>query len=145
MSPQRSDMYAVLAQARFNQWALKKEPKTIHAKQAINLLELTRLGAVAEPHLKAVAGIYEWKLQQYDDAVETWKTVAETDALARLCLIQTGQAALLNENNLPQYAEHPSFSLLKVYSSEARNTENYHAATRFMDTLLGTTESKPKE
>ncbi|HKK17549.1 MAG TPA: hypothetical protein VJ952_02610, partial [Opitutales bacterium] len=136
MNPKRADMHAVLAQAHFNQWALNEEPEPITREQATRLLELTRLGSQNEEDLKAVSGIYEWKLGQRDSAIDTWQSVAAGDALARLCLIQVGQSPPPDEKELRRYGEHPSYSLLLPFTAEDRTPLDAEAVAQFIDALL---------
>lgn len=136
MAPGRADMYAVMAQAHFNQWALAADPISISQRRATKLLRLTRLGAEAEKGLNAVVGIYEWKLGQRDAAVATWQNAAGEDALARLCLIQTGHSKPPDENDLSGYREHPSFSLLSAFAAGNYTPLDIEAATQFIDALL---------
>lgn len=141
MNPGRSDMSAVLAQAHFNQWALAEEPNPLSARQVNKLLQLTRHGSQQEPHLTAVAGIYEWKLGQDEAALATWQNIAAHDALARLCLIRTGRGTPPSEKELPRYQEHPSFSLLLTFTTKSPSSEDSQAIAKFIDALLSPAES----
>ena len=136
MNPQRPDMLAVLAQSRFNLWALADEPVSIHSSQAAELLELTRLAAAHETNLAAVAGIYQWKLGQHQAAIATWQSIAAQDALARLCLVRTGHSEPPGENDLHHYHQHPSFPLLLALVRPAHSAHNHRAVARLIDVIL---------
>ncbi|MGB0408902.1 MAG: ArnT family glycosyltransferase [Opitutales bacterium] len=134
MNRNRPDMFAVLSQAQFSQWALSESP--ISQQAAEEYLQHTKLGATHERHLQALAGIYHWKLAQKHAAVATWQRIAETDALARLCLYWTGYQSKPTEGELLQYHDHPSHALLVAASGASADKPVSGRTTRFIDTLL---------
>lgn len=141
MDPTRADMHAILAQARFHQWALTEEPKPINRKQARKLLQLTKLGSRQEPNLRAVVGIYQWKLDRHEAAVATWRSIATTDALARLCLALTENSSLPGKKQLHRYRGHPSFPLLFALSTNDPSRINDPNIDKFIDNLLSSAKS----
>ena len=90
MNPNRPDMHAVLAQVEFNNWALTEDPQALNAGKAETLLSITRSGARLEEDLIALIGVYQWKLGRKDEALATWQSVRDSDALALLCLFWAG-------------------------------------------------------
>jgi hypothetical protein len=114
MDPDRADMQAVVAQARFNQWALREEPANLTAPTARKLLEITRRGLTAEPRLAALEGLYLWKLAQHEQAIARWREIADGDALARLFLVWNDASPTPGPAGLQAYRDHPAFGMLKA-------------------------------
>lgn len=136
MNPARPDMHAVLAQASFNRWAFDEGTKSLTTAAALATLESLRIGSAQEPHLLAVLGLYQWKLQQTDKAVATWNSIADHDALARLCLFWTGFTTVPSQEEMIAYREHPSYPLMAAVLQTTQDPKNRTDETRFLDALL---------
>ena len=136
MNPRRADMYAVLAQAYFNQWALKTTPENISPNEAEGLRQLSVKGAKRDPKLGALIGIYEWKLGSQKNALNTWKDISGNDALALCCLIYTGYASPPRPSALKNYHGHPSYPMLTALIDTNPQAPGKDMVTRFLSALL---------
>lgn len=135
MNPNRADMYAVLAQAHFNLWAFAEKPTQLDQSTTLSLLKITELGASQEPGLRALTGIYLWKLRQQDSAIAVWEELRESDALAQVCLIWIGHQTTEDISATANYQKHPLAPMLYTLANQGKAGIHPNEA-RFMESLL---------
>ena len=137
-NPGRSDMWAVLAQAHFNRWALDNPSPTLDRRQAEALLAISRRASASEPDFHTVSGIYLWKLGRQDEAAELWTERSARDPLARLCLMWTGRQAPPDPDELESYAGQEHYGLLEIAVEARRFPGRYPQVTETFDRLFKT-------
>lgn len=142
MNPRRADMHAVLAQAHFNQWALMDMPQSINPAKAERLRQLSAEGAKNDSGLRALVGIYDWKLGSNKTALKTWEDMSDNDALALCCLIFVGHAPPPKPEKLKNYLGHPSYPMLRALVDTNPQGPVRESVTRFFNALLKAVETE---
>jgi len=113
-NPRRNDMWPVLAQARFNRWALNENAGPLDRATAETFLQEARNAAETDADFAAISGIYLWKLNRRDKAQAVWEKHASDDPLARLCLFWTDLQPVPSPSDLESYRGHERFDLLRA-------------------------------
>lgn len=132
----REDMQEVLILAQFNDWALGSQQRTLPLEEAKALLEASRQ-IKGTPTIRAIQGVYLYKIREVDAARDIWQAEREQSALALLCLYWTNTVSELNRTSVKAYSEQPYFELLKAAQQIDRNAIAYGETEKRLDNILG--------
>lgn len=136
LNPERRDMQTILDIAAFNQWALVPNPMPLSV-EAVNIY-LEEMGPVREDdsYSQSVRAIYQFKLQQKQQAVELWERHRERSALALICLYWCNETAKPRPDRIDLYKGDPHEDLLRSTLEINRKSVRYGEGKRILDNIL---------
>jgi len=136
IDPNQPQLEYILARARFNDWALSAEPRSLPVEKTRALLDELLASTGSLPEMETLEAIYRWKLRQTGDALKLWQEHRETEPLALLCLYWLGKTEAPDESTLARLRGHRDYGLLADALLVDRNTLGYSELEQRVDNLL---------
>jgi len=135
IDPNPGDLKYIIARARFNEWALAADPRSLPVEATRARLDAVLEAEVGTPAMATLEAIYRWKLRQNEAALEIWEAHRDTEPLALLCLTWIGQADPPSDAHRA-FPDHPDAALLREALRVDRNTLGYGEIEQRIDNLL---------
>ena len=135
LNPASVEMQEVIVFSEFNKWAMASIPRTLPIETTRELLEQSRK-VRGTPGTLTIAAIYQYKLQEIEEAKNIWESQRDKSVLALLCLYWTENIHAISASELNAYKGSPYYELLAEARQIDRTALTYGNIEKLIDNML---------